>query len=144
MPPRKTASSATKTTPKAGALGFGASKKSTAQAAAKKTSAREATPTDAKPTRPESNLTGLYPRLYKEALRKMGTPAHREEMDDVEIILRVFDATEEFGPCSRTSRLERFERAERLGLKPDPQIGEILRSEDGQTRSQYRDSVFNV
>jgi DNA polymerase delta subunit 4 len=63
-------------------------------------------------------------------------------MDDIEVILRVFDANEEFGPCSRMtcvagaiafarnqhtddhldSRLERWERAEKLGLKPDPEV----------------------
>lgn len=26
---------------------------------------------------------------------------HADEMDDIEIILRVFDAEEEYGPCSR-------------------------------------------
>ncbi|GAA6058346.1 hypothetical protein JCM3770_005843, partial [Rhodotorula araucariae] len=69
---------------------------------------------------------------------------HADEMDDIEIILRVFDADEEYGPCSRISRLERFERAEKLGLNPDPEIGEILRSDDGKARKTYSESVFQI
>ncbi|GAA5902902.1 uncharacterized protein JCM6883_007276 [Sporobolomyces salmoneus] len=90
----------------------------------------------------KKELTGLYGRLYKDAKKKMGTPIHRDGMDDIETILLQFDHEESFGPCSRISRLERFERAEKLGLNPDPEIGDILRSQEGQTRKEYRDSVF--
>ncbi|KPV71654.1 uncharacterized protein RHOBADRAFT_47609 [Rhodotorula graminis WP1] len=82
-----------------------------------------------------SSIAGCYPGLYKKAKRLMGKPIHADEMDDIEIILRVFDAEEEYGPCSRISRLERFERAQKLGLNPDPEIGEILRSEDAKQRN---------
>lgn len=69
-------------------------------------------------------------------------------MDDIETILLQFDHEESFGPCSRIrlvqtispssaisfdvtdggywesmrSRLERFERAQKLGLNPDPEV----------------------
>ncbi|GAA5846141.1 hypothetical protein JCM9279_005834 [Rhodotorula babjevae] len=91
-----------------------------------------------------SSISGCYPGLYKKAKRLMGKPIHADEMDDIEIILRVFDAEEEYGPCSRISRLERFERAQKLGLNPDPEIGEILRSEDAKQRPAYSESTFQI
>lgn len=33
-------------------------------------------------------------------------------------ILRVFDLTEDYGPCVGMNRLERWERADALGLDP--------------------------
>ncbi|GJN92956.1 hypothetical protein Rhopal_006000-T1 [Rhodotorula paludigena] len=158
MPPksRSTSSKSASSTKASPSLGFGSTKKSlsatggtgkkAASGLARQDSggssgaARDVTPARA----PKSSLSGLYPKLFKEAKRKMGPAIHPEEMDDIEIILRVFDAEEEYGPCSRISRLERFERAEKLGLNPDPEIGEILRSEDGKSRKNYRDSVFQI
>ncbi|BGP09789.1 hypothetical protein JCM10049v2_005663 [Rhodotorula toruloides] len=122
-------------------LGFSSSKKG---AAASEKGAKEPATKKVKLERKKSGLEGLYPRLYREAVRKMGPAIHRDEMDDIEIILRVFDADEEFGPCSRISRLERFERAEKLGLQPDPEIGEILRSEAAKNRKEYSESVFQI
>ncbi|GAA5881137.1 hypothetical protein JCM16303_004813 [Sporobolomyces ruberrimus] len=90
----------------------------------------------------KKELSGLYNRLYKDAKKKMGPPIHREDMDDIETILLQFDHEESFGPCSRISRLERFERAEKLGLNPDPEIGDILRSNEGRNRKEYKESVF--
>ncbi|GAA5964605.1 hypothetical protein JCM3765_007638 [Sporobolomyces pararoseus] len=90
----------------------------------------------------KKELSGLYGRLYKDAKKKMGPPIHRDGMDDIETILLQFDHEETFGPCSRISRLERFERAQKLGLNPDPEIGDILRSQEGKNRKEYSESVF--
>ncbi|GAA5860736.1 hypothetical protein JCM3774_006269 [Rhodotorula dairenensis] len=144
----KVRSSATKAPTAKASLGFASTKKGGA-ATAKQQSAKSVGTTKkvAVPNGKaagKSELAGLYPRLYKKALREMGTPIHRDEMDDIEIILRVFDANEEFGPCSRMTRLERWERAEKLGLQPDPEIAEILRSEEGRNTLAYRDSVFQI
>ncbi|BGP18133.1 hypothetical protein JCM10213_007738 [Rhodosporidiobolus nylandii] len=153
MPPKSRSSTSKATsTPKSSSLGFGSSKKGVSGAAGKgkgkNRAASPETPSQPVQVRTKSALSGLYPRLYKESLRKMGKPTHNDDpenkLDDIEVILRVFDASDEYGPCSRLSRLERFERAEVLGLEPDPEIGEILRSEDGMSRSEYRDSVFTI
>ncbi|GAA5966501.1 hypothetical protein JCM21900_001868 [Sporobolomyces salmonicolor] len=147
MPPKsRSSSSKAASAPKAPFLGFSSSKKSAAASSKAKKGAAQ--PAAAAPSdvggKLRSELVGRYPRLYKEALKRMGPPIHRDGMDDIEIILRQFDASEEYGPASRISRLERFERAEKLGLQPDPEIGEILRSESGRNRTEYALSVFNI
>ncbi|GAA6031437.1 hypothetical protein JCM8097_005659 [Rhodosporidiobolus ruineniae] len=150
MPPksRSSTSKAASSSKASPSLGFGSSKKGVEAAAGGKKGAavkkEESPAVEAAPPRPKSSIAGLYPKLYNASLKRMGKPIHRDELDDIEIILRVFDATEDYGPCSRISRLERFERAERLGLNPNPQIGEILRSEDGKNRPEYADSVFQI
>ena len=40
--------------------------------------------------------------------------------------LRAFDLDGKFGPCVNPSRLERWERAERLGLRPPAEVKAIL------------------
>lgn len=78
-------------------------------------------------------------------------------------MLRVFDNTYEFGPCVGMTRLERWERAQALGLNPPPEVGclficihfntsydlfsssqvrEILLTEQGQTDAEIAHSVF--
>ncbi|GAA5876721.1 hypothetical protein JCM8547_002027 [Rhodosporidiobolus lusitaniae] len=145
MPLKSRSSTSKATTSKRASLGFSSSKKGTSASSSKplKKSPSES-PAPVAPSKQGPSLAGLYPRLYKEALRQMGPPVHREEMDDIEIVLRVFDAKEEYGPSSRISRLERFERAQKLGLNPDPEIGEILRSTEGQENPVYANSVFNI
>ncbi|GAA6015257.1 hypothetical protein JCM11491_000988 [Sporobolomyces phaffii] len=115
---------------------FTSAKRSTTATSKKVTSTR------ASPQHKEAKLSGLYNRLYKDAKKKMGPPIHKENMDDIETILLQFDHEESFGPCSRISRLERFERAEKLGLNPDPEIGGILRSQEGRNKKEYSESVF--
>ncbi|TNY22468.1 DNA polymerase delta, subunit 4-domain-containing protein [Rhodotorula diobovata] len=155
MPPRtKSSTSKTSSSAKSASLGFGSTKKGVASSAAKGGSkgslARQDSGTNpAGAAKGEdklkpSSISGLYPGLYKKAQRLMGKPIHADDMDDIEIILRVFDAEEEYGPCSRISRLERFERAEKLGLNPDPEIGEILRSDEAKQRKSYSESTFQI
>ncbi|GAB4823375.1 hypothetical protein N2152v2_010421 [Parachlorella kessleri] len=43
-----------------------------------------------------------------------------------EAVLRQFDLDSKFGPCSGMSRLERWERAVRLGLDPPVQVRELV------------------
>lgn len=40
--------------------------------------------------------------------------------------LRAFDLNGKFGPCVNPTRLERWERAERLGLEPPQEVKELL------------------
>lgn len=41
-------------------------------------------------------------------------------------MLRAFDLTSKFGPCSGMTRLERWQRAEALGLAPPPEVKALL------------------
>ncbi|SGY18873.1 BQ5605_C014g07498 [Microbotryum silenes-dioicae] len=91
----------------------------------------------------EKKLTKSYGKLIRESSRIMGTAIHDQDWLPLEVVLRVFDADPDYGPCSNQSRLERFERAERLGLEPPSEIGAILRSKVGLARPEYRNSVFS-
>ncbi|RHN82137.1 putative DNA polymerase delta, subunit 4 [Medicago truncatula] len=42
--------------------------------------------------------------------------------------LREFDMNTAYGPCLGMTRLERYERARKWGLKPPPKIGMILKA----------------
>jgi len=53
------------------------------------------------------------------------TPAPAE-IDADERTLRNFDLESKYGPVSGLSRLERFERAEKLGIAPPPFIKELI------------------
>jgi DNA polymerase delta subunit 4 len=50
----------------------------------------------------------------------------------VHTILRDFDLSSKYGPCVGITRLERFERAKKMGLNPPDEVGMILQSEEGQ------------
>ncbi|TFY54141.1 hypothetical protein EVG20_g9831 [Dentipellis fragilis] len=90
--------------------------------------AREAVsrPTDVVEIPPPAKRERLDPedkrwrKALGEARSKMGNlaPVHAEEQKSVHHILRVFDLSYEYGPCVGVSRLERWERAEALGLNP--------------------------
>ncbi|KAK4705191.1 DNA polymerase delta subunit 4, partial [Phenoliferia sp. Uapishka_3] len=77
--------------------------------------------------------------LHKAAKKRMGPPVHGENLTPVDIILSVFDASEEYGPASNLTRLERFERATRLGLDPPEQLGMLLKV----APPRYQRSGFN-
>jgi len=44
--------------------------------------------------------------------------------------LRGFDMNTAYGPCLGMTRLERYERAQKWGLKPPPKIGKFLKALD--------------
>ncbi|KAH6832372.1 polymerase delta 4 [Perilla frutescens var. hirtella] len=51
------------------------------------------------------------------------------DYDDKEKVLRQFDLNMGYGPCLGMSRLERWERANKLGLNPPAEVGTLLRTE---------------
>ncbi|KZT07235.1 uncharacterized protein LAESUDRAFT_758641 [Laetiporus sulphureus 93-53] len=67
---------------------------------------------------------------------------HGEGLNKVDHILRMFDLTYDFGPCIGVTRLQRWQRAEMLGLKPPPEIKEILLTKEGSEEPRYRECVF--
>ncbi|KAJ7228227.1 DNA polymerase delta, subunit 4-domain-containing protein [Mycena pura] len=56
---------------------------------------------------------------------------HAEGQDQFHEILRVFDLSYEFGPCVGVTRLERWMRAQALGLSPPNEVRDMLDSRQG-------------
>ncbi|CAI5479629.1 unnamed protein product [Closterium sp. Yama58-4] len=55
------------------------------------------------------------------------TPTH-EQAEQAERALQLFDMDMAFGPCTGLSRMERWQRANRLGLNPPPHVRALLES----------------
>ena len=68
---------------------------------------------------------------------------HKGQETDLHQMLRVFDMTYEYGPTIGLTRLERWERANTLGLKPPFEVREILLTKDGNGRNEYRLNVLD-
>ncbi|KAF5379649.1 hypothetical protein D9757_009233 [Collybiopsis confluens] len=80
--------------------------------------------------------------LYVYVYGSHSVPVHAENQNKVHDILRVFDLTSEYGPCYGVSRMDRWERAEALGLHPPPEIRDILMTRQGSEDSAYAQCVF--
>jgi len=85
-----------------------------------------------------------WTKLHKAAYAQLGgIPIHGKDDNKVQQILRVFDNSHQYGPCIGMTRLERWERAESLGLNPPKEIYEILMTKQGQALDEYKQSVFH-
>ncbi|KAJ8659342.1 hypothetical protein O0I10_005057 [Lichtheimia ornata] len=62
---------------------------------------------------------------------------HQEHLSQEEILLRKFDLDYKYGPCVGLTRMERWLRAEKLGLNPPKEVKEQLE------RGAAKDSVLN-
>lgn len=51
-------------------------------------------------------------------------------------LLRQFDLAWQYGPCTGITRLQRWHRAEQLGLEPPPEVREVLQTHPGDPRFQ--------
>ncbi|KAF2265695.1 hypothetical protein CC78DRAFT_559624 [Lojkania enalia] len=57
---------------------------------------------------------------------------HQEDLSTHEKILREFDMSGQYGPCTGTARLKRWKRAQRLGLTPPIEVlAVLLKEQDG-------------
>ncbi|KAF8342627.1 DNA polymerase delta, subunit 4-domain-containing protein [Cantharellus anzutake] len=86
-----------------------------------------------------------YDKYHKSIKPRFGmgqSPIHIEGENRVHEILRMFDLSYEYGPCVGVTRLERWERAQSLGLNPPPEVKEILQTQEGQTDEKYSRDVF--
>lgn len=54
-----------------------------------------------------------------------------EQEDATEKVLRSFDMDMSYGPCIGLTRLERWHRAQRLGLSPPPEVLSLLETGPG-------------
>jgi len=96
--------------------------------------------------KPELNVKDRkWNKHYAEVKRKMGhlPPVHPENQNKIHEILRVFDLSYEFGPCVGIPRLERWERAQALGLNPPKEVYDILNTKQGSTLDEYSQTVFH-
>ncbi|KII86053.1 hypothetical protein PLICRDRAFT_31554 [Plicaturopsis crispa FD-325 SS-3] len=75
---------------------------------------------------------------------KMGNlePIHAEGQTKVHHILRVFDLSDEYGPCIGVTRMQRWERANALGLNPPSEVREILSTKQAIEQPQFSHCVF--
>ncbi|EPT02957.1 hypothetical protein FOMPIDRAFT_1142917 [Fomitopsis schrenkii] len=92
---------------------------------------------------------GRWRKHYGAVREKMGNlePVHGEDQSPVDHILRIFDLSYEYGPCIGVTRLERWNRAEALGLSPPPEacrlVKEILMTKEGSDNPRFTECVFN-
>ncbi|XP_062051733.1 DNA polymerase delta subunit 4 [Lepus europaeus] len=57
--------------------------------------------------------------------------------DAVLELLRQFDLAWQYGPCTGITRLQRWHRAEQMGLEPPPEVLQLLKAHPGDPRFQY-------
>jgi len=60
------------------------------------------------------------------------TKVHPENQSTIHTILRNFDLSPRYGPCVGMTRMERYRRAEKMGLNPPIEVLQILETEEGQ------------
>ncbi|KAM9660088.1 DNA polymerase delta subunit 4 isoform 2-T2 [Trichechus inunguis] len=59
------------------------------------------------------------------------------DVDEAELeLLRQFDLAWQYGPCTGITRLQRWHRAEQMGLDPPLKVHEVLRTHLGDPRFQ--------
>ncbi|KAF6761813.1 DNA polymerase delta, subunit 4-domain-containing protein [Ephemerocybe angulata] len=116
----------------------------------------KAEPVEAKPVKKEEVLEGVesrpslnvkdkaYNKISSETKQKMdhAPPIHGKDLNRIDDILRVFDLSYEYGPCIGMSRLERWERAQTLGLNPPKDVYDILMTKEGLTDPRYSQNVL--
>ncbi|KAH7039976.1 DNA polymerase delta, subunit 4-domain-containing protein [Microdochium trichocladiopsis] len=61
---------------------------------------------------------------------------HQEDLGTPEKVLRYFDVSSQYGPCIGITRLKRWQRAERLGLKPPVEVLAVLLKEEKKIKSK--------
>ncbi|AOW01912.1 YALI0B18920p [Yarrowia lipolytica CLIB122] len=79
---------------------------------------------------------------HKIAEKSIAPPVHPEEVNNCEKILKNFDFTVDFGPVVGLTRLERWERANKLGLNPPAVVKKILETKQGETEDVYKQSYL--
>ncbi|KAJ8095672.1 hypothetical protein PM082_022930 [Marasmius tenuissimus] len=70
------------------------------------------------------------------------TPIHGEKENNIHQVLRVFDMSYQYGPCVGISRLERWTRAQSMGLNPPVEIRDILLTQQGIEKTEYAESCL--
>lgn len=87
------------------------------------------------------SLNGIWRTTQREKLGLVG-PIHAEGDNRVHHILRAFDLDPSYGPCLGLTRLERWNRAKRLGEEPPVEVFEILNTREGTVLDEYRENCL--
>ncbi|KAK1754744.1 DNA polymerase delta subunit 4 [Echria macrotheca] len=69
---------------------------------------------------------------------------HTEGLTTGEKVLRYFDVSSQYGPCVGITRLKRWQRAERLGLKPPIEVLAVLLKENRGSERAHMDELLNA
>ncbi|GJE93854.1 hypothetical protein PsYK624_100180 [Phanerochaete sordida] len=69
-------------------------------------------------------------------------PIHAENHSMEDHILRFFDLSYQYGPCIGITRLQRWDRAQSLGMSPPEVVKQLLTNEDGSERAEVKECVF--
>lgn len=77
------------------------------------------------------------PMLPFPVTKKKATAAPKADDEDVTERLATFDRDQRFGPSMGITRLERWERAHDLGLRPPPAIKALLLAPGADQRSVF-------
>ncbi|KLU81024.1 hypothetical protein MAPG_00119, partial [Magnaporthiopsis poae ATCC 64411] len=69
---------------------------------------------------------------------------HQGDLHVHEKVLRYFDVSSQYGPCIGISRMRRWNRAERLGLRPPIEVlAVLLKEENGAVSRAHMDEIMN-
>ncbi|KAI5842992.1 DNA polymerase delta, subunit 4-domain-containing protein [Morchella snyderi] len=68
-------------------------------------------------------------------------PLHQEDMSLQDKVLRHWDMSSQYGPCIGISRLERWRRAERMGLRPPVLVGVVCEGLEGGGRAWLEEAL---
>eukprot|EP00069_Balaena_mysticetus_P012857 bmy_07827T0 len=68
---------------------------------------------------------------------ELGEEPQPLSVDEAEMeLLRQFDLAWQYGPCTGITRLQRWHRAEQMGLKPPQEVRQVLQTHPGDPRFQ--------
>ncbi|XP_059105098.1 DNA polymerase delta subunit 4 isoform X1 [Peromyscus eremicus] len=92
-------------------------------------------------------ITDSYPVVKKregppghckgELAPELGEDTQSLSQEDAELeLLRQFDLAWQYGPCTGITRLQRWHRAEQMGLKPPLEVHQVLRTHPEDPRFQ--------
>ncbi|KAK8038733.1 hypothetical protein PG993_007144 [Apiospora rasikravindrae] len=94
-------------------------------------------------------ITGRQVDQYWRKLEgeRIAKRVHQEDLSQAEKVLRYFDVSSQYGPCVGITRLRRWQRADKLGLNPPPEVlAVLLKEEEKGTKGVERahmDTILN-
>ncbi|EGR48604.1 uncharacterized protein TRIREDRAFT_61551 [Trichoderma reesei QM6a] len=95
-------------------------------------------------------ITDAQIKSYWRAIEKQrkAPRVHQEGLDLAEKVLRYFDVSSQYGPCIGITRMKRWHRAERLGLKPPIEVLAVLMKEENKGAEDFEtahiDRIMNA